>query len=95
MWGVASGPPTSDLFTHDPKGNTTVININPTSLRANSPNTISGSLTSTAGVPKPGHHMLSTLSYHTVMSMLVIPLGYLHEIAITPQVIDLSLDPSK
>lgn len=52
MWGVVSGPPTSDsLFTHDPKGNTTVININPTSLCANNTNNVSGSLTSTAGVP--------------------------------------------
>lgn len=58
MWGVAGGPPTSDsLFTHDPKGNTGVININPTSLCTNNTNTSSGSPTTTAGVPE-----LSSLS---------------------------------
>lgn len=52
MWGVAGGPPTSDsLFTHDPKGNPTAININPTSLCTNNTNAVSGSPTSTAGVP--------------------------------------------
>lgn len=60
--GVTHGPPTSvSLFTRDPKGNTTVININPTSLCPNKTNTISRSPAGVQNLSSAAHNLAQGL----------------------------------